>query len=212
MRLVQRSTAMTGHPDRLVRASDVALALGVDVSTVYRWERAGIITAATRTAGGQARYHLDDVRREVANHIRRQEDPRMPSATPEAQPVVAAIVTSARGVLAGQRRDGKPPWTFIAGEVEPGESIADAAVREVKEETGLRVQAADFEIGRRVHPKTGRTMIYLPCEPIAGLDVFVGDAEELADVRWLTLDKVDELFPGMFEPVRDHLGRALGRR
>ena len=25
------------------------------------------------------------------------------------------------GVLAGRRNDGKPPWTFIAGEQEPGE-------------------------------------------------------------------------------------------
>ena len=57
-----------------------------------------------------------------------------------AQPVVAAIVTSELGVLVGRRNDGKPPWTFISGEVEPGESPADAAVREVKEETALEVR------------------------------------------------------------------------
>lgn len=44
-----------------------------------------------------------------------------PATTPEHPPVVAAIVTSGRGVLAGRRNDGKPPWTFIAGEIEPGE-------------------------------------------------------------------------------------------
>ncbi|MPZ66639.1 MAG: NUDIX domain-containing protein [Pseudonocardiaceae bacterium] len=55
---------------------------------------------------------------------------------PEHQPVVAAIVTSHLGVLAGKRNDGKPPWTFIAGEIEPGEAQIDAAIREVKEETG----------------------------------------------------------------------------
>jgi hypothetical protein len=32
--------------------------------------------------------------------------------------VVAAIVTSKHGVLVGRRNDGKPPWTFIAGEIE----------------------------------------------------------------------------------------------
>jgi 8-oxo-dGTP pyrophosphatase MutT (NUDIX family) len=52
--------------------------------------------------------------------------------TPEPQPVVAVIVTSEHGVLIGKCHDGKPPWTFIAGEIEPGESPADAAVREVK--------------------------------------------------------------------------------
>ncbi|MGH3966520.1 MAG: NUDIX domain-containing protein, partial [Pseudonocardiaceae bacterium] len=106
---------------------------------------------------------------------------------------------------------GKPPWTFIAGEIEPGESPADAAVREVKEEAALVVRAATRPIGRRVHPKTGRTMIYLECYPIEGTDAHVGDPEELAEVRWLDLDEVDELLPGMFEPVRAYLGEALGR-
>ena len=39
------------------------------------------------------------------------------------RPVVAVIVTSLEGVLVGRRHDGKPPWTFIAGEVEPGGSL-----------------------------------------------------------------------------------------
>lgn len=133
----------------------------------------------------------------------------MPATTPEQPPVVAAIVTSHLGVLAGRRNDGKPPWTFIAGEIEPGESQADAAVREVKEETGLLVRAGHHEIGRRVHPKTGRTMIYLACTPTHGTDVFVGDEEELAEVRWLSLAEVDELLPGVFEPVREHLSRVI---
>jgi 8-oxo-dGTP pyrophosphatase MutT (NUDIX family) len=129
--------------------------------------------------------------------------------TPEPQPVVAAIVTSHLGVLAGKRNDGKPPWTFIAGEIEPGEAQVDAAIREVKEETGLEVRAGHHEIGRRVHPKTGRTMIYLACTPVRGTDVFVGDEDELSEVRWLSLAEADELLPGMFEPVREHLGRVI---
>jgi 8-oxo-dGTP pyrophosphatase MutT (NUDIX family) len=133
-----------------------------------------------------------------------------PATTPEPQPVAAAIVTSSRGALAGRRNDGKPPWTFIAGEVEPGETAPFAAVREVKEETGLEVRA-QHEIGRRVHPKTGRTMIYIAAEPVRpdDLDVFVGDTQELAEVRWLSLAEADELLPGMFEPVHDYLERTL---
>ncbi len=136
----------------------------------------------------------------------------MPEAStkPEPSPVVASIVTSDLGVLIGRRNDGKPPWTFIAGEIEPGESAADAAVREVKEETGLPVTAAEREIGRRVHPKTGRTMVYLACRPIGKLDVFVGDKDELAEVKWASLDEVQELLPGLFEPVLAHLQRELG--
>jgi 8-oxo-dGTP pyrophosphatase MutT (NUDIX family) len=140
---------------------------------------------------------------------REEPDVSEPATTPEHQPVVAAIVTSHLGVLAGRRNDGKPPWTFIAGEIEPGESAVDAAVREVKEETGLLVRAGHQEIGRRVHPKTKRTMIYLACSPTHGTDVFVGDKEELAEVRWLSLAEVDTLLPGVFDPVREHLGRLI---
>src|SRR5450631_2192575 len=83
---------------------------------------------------------------------------------PEAPPVAAAIVTSDRGVLAGRRNDNAPPWTFLAGEVEPGESAADAAVREVKEEAGIDVVVGRV-LGRRVHPATNRTMIYMTARP-----------------------------------------------
>jgi 8-oxo-dGTP pyrophosphatase MutT (NUDIX family)/DNA-binding transcriptional regulator YhcF (GntR family) len=132
-----------------------------------------------------------------------------PSSTPEPQPVVAAIVTSPAGVLVARRQDGKPPWTFIAGEIEPGESPADAAVREVKEETGLRVRAGGI-IGRRVHPATKRTMVYMAATPTHGTDTFVGDEDELAEVRWVNLREAGELMGGtIFEPVREHLRRTL---
>lgn len=127
---------------------------------------------------------------------------------PEPQPVVAAIVTSEHGVLIGKRNDGKPPWTFIAGEIEPGESPADAANREVKEETGLLVSTGRV-IGRRVHPHTGRTMIYLACKPKADTDIFVGDTMELSEVRWASLEEVVELLPGLYEPVRRYLAQVL---
>jgi 8-oxo-dGTP diphosphatase len=131
----------------------------------------------------------------------------------ELQPVATAIVTSRLGVLVGRRQDGKPPWTFIAGEVEPGETAPFAAVREVKEETGLEAEAGDV-IGERVHPKTGRTMIYVAAKPVRpdDLTVFVGDERELAEVRWVSLAEADELMAsyGMFEPVHEHLARTIG--
>jgi 8-oxo-dGTP pyrophosphatase MutT (NUDIX family) len=134
-----------------------------------------------------------------------------PTEEDELQPVAAAIVTSRLGVLVGRRNDGKPPWTFIAGEVEPGETAPFAAGREVKEETGLEVEPGDV-IGERVHPKTGRTMIYVAAKPVrpGDLEVFVGDTDELAEVRWVSLAEADELLPGMFEPVREHLAREIG--
>jgi 8-oxo-dGTP pyrophosphatase MutT (NUDIX family) len=126
-------------------------------------------------------------------------------------PIVAAVVTSELGVLVGKRNDGKPPWTFPAGEQDAvqDENPADTAVRETKEETGLRIQAGDV-IGERDHPKTGRHMIYIAAKPTRGTEVFVGDEEELAEVKWASLAEADELLPGMFGPVREHLEREIG--
>lgn len=191
---------------RLVSTGEAARALGVASTTLQRWANAGSVTPAYRTRGGHLRWDMDQLRRELRTS---QEAPLTEKPdVPEAQPVVAAIVTSELGVLVGQRNDGKPPWTFIAGEIESGESAADAAIREVKEEAGLVVSYSRV-IGRRVHPKTGRTMIYLACTPSEGTDIYVGDPEELAEVRWVGLAEADELLPGLFEPVREHLVKTL---
>jgi 8-oxo-dGTP diphosphatase len=132
-----------------------------------------------------------------------------PSTLPEPAPIVAAIVTSRLGVLVARRNDGKPPWTFIAGEIEPGEDPADAAVREVKEETGLRIRTTGV-IGRRVHPQTGREIVYLAARPTHGTKAFVGDEQELAEVRWVDLAQADELMGGtIFEPVRSYMQETL---
>ena len=156
--------------------------------------------AAWRDDMEQRRAEMEELRRkaEAAEAALRAERARNGHAQEEAQPVVAAIVTSPRGVLVGRRIDGKPPWTFIAGEDEPGERLEDTAIREVKEETTLRIEAGDI-IGERVHPKTGRTMIYLAAPPAHGTEIHVGDEDELAEVRWVGLAEADELLPGMFE-------------
>jgi 8-oxo-dGTP diphosphatase len=134
---------------------------------------------------------------------------RMAAGEWPAQPVVAVIVTSSEGVLITARKDRNPPWGFVTGEIEPGELPEDAAVREVKEETGLEVRAGQV-IGERDHPVTGKHMIYMAAVPVRGTAVFVGDRAELADVRWVGLAEAGVLLPGMFGPAREHLARELG--
>lgn len=130
-----------------------------------------------------------------------------PGTEPEPASVAAAVITSGKGILVARRHDRIPPWTFPAAEIAPDESPAAAAARAVRKETGLAA-TVDHVIGRRIHPKTGRVLIYLDAA-VEGTDAHVGDAD-LAEVRWIDLAEADQLMPDMFPAVRQHLGRVLG--
>ncbi len=58
---------------------------------------------------------------------------------PVLNPGVAALVHDGSGQVLLQRRSDDRSWSLPAGAVDPGESPAQAVVREVWEETGLRV-------------------------------------------------------------------------
>lgn len=83
--------------------------------------------------------------------------------------VAAAVVVDDGLVLLVRRRveEGRLPWQFPAGKLDPGESGGAAAVRETLEETGLTVRAVS-RLGARVHPDTGRSMLYVACEVVGG--------------------------------------------
>ena len=83
--------------------------------------------------------------------------------------IAAAVVVSGGRVLLVRRRvrEGQLSWQFPAGEVEPGETREEAAVRETREETGLSVTVVQA-LGERVHPATGRLMSYTACAVVGG--------------------------------------------
>jgi 8-oxo-dGTP diphosphatase len=137
------------------------------------------------------------------------EEPMIDVNAPLRPAIVAAIITSKEGVLIERRHDGRPLYTFPAGEAEPGESPGDTAIRETKEETGLQIVVSHV-LGERNHPKTGRHMIYLAARPYQGTGVHNGDEAELAEVRWVNLTEAEELLTGMYEPVLEHLRSTLG--
>ncbi|ALO97231.1 Hydrolase, NUDIX family [Streptomyces hygroscopicus subsp. limoneus] len=129
----------------------------------------------------------------------------------EEQPGIgAAIVVSEGRVLMVRRRvsEGQLSWQFPAGEIEPGETREDAAVRETHEETGVEVAAVKL-LGERIHPKTGRLMSYTACEVVGGT-AHVADAEELAELAWVAHDDIPQYVPyGLFEPVQEYLDAVM---
>lgn len=136
----------------------------------------------------------------------------MTQPTPENQrPAIAAavIVKDGRVLLVRRRvKEGSLSWQFPAGEVETGETAGEAAVREAGEEVGLTV-AETKSLGDRVHPATGRTMVYIACDVIDG-DAQVVDDEELVELAWASQDQLGDYVPyGFFEPVQQYLDGVL---
>ncbi|MEU9415195.1 NUDIX hydrolase [Streptomyces sp. NPDC048272] len=131
--------------------------------------------------------------------------------TTEPPPRVSMAVIALDGRLLMIRRrqkEGRLLWALPGGGIEGDESAEQAAVREVAEETSLDVKALHV-IGQRIHPDSGADMTYVACEPVGG-EARVEDAEELAEVAWITLDEIPQYVPwGLFPAVQEYLEGAL---
>lgn len=131
----------------------------------------------------------------------------------EPKPGIAAAIIVRDGRVLMVRRavtEGELMWQFPAGQIEPGETPAEAAVREAKEETGLTVEPVRM-LGERVHPNTGRHMSYVACR-VAGGVAAVEDADELAEVEWVALADIPEKVPyGLYSAVQAYLDVELTR-
>ena len=87
-------------------------------------------------------------------------------------------------------------WSFPKGKLDPGERAASAAVREVLEETGVRVRlGAPLESQRYPFRGGMKTVVYWVGRPVGEHDVDAYEVNaEIDDVKWVSVaDARDEL-------------------
>jgi 8-oxo-dGTP diphosphatase len=124
-----------------------------------------------------------------------------------AQPCAGGIVFDDAGRLLLIRR-GRPPaagaWSVPGGRCRAGESAADTCVRELAEETGLKVAVVRHAgTVERAAPGGGTFVIDdFVCRAVSG-ELVAGD--DAADVRWATHAQLQQLplVPELYETLRD---------
>ena len=128
---------------------------------------------------------------------------------------VAAIIADARGRILLQRRSDNGRWGMPGGGLEIGESVAEAIVREVREETGLTVEIERL-VGVYSDPKLqvvrypgGDVVHYdstvFACRIVAGT---LQTCEETLDLRFFPPTELpDDLLPMHRIRIEDALAR-----
>ena len=127
---------------------------------------------------------------------------------------IVAILERQGRYLLGKRSPGKPVapgyWGPISGRVEPGEAQADAVVREVFEEAGLRVRALRKVAECDTHD--GLVLLHW------WLAELLDDApaqlmnDEHTELRWLTPEELGTLTPVFEEDIAILLDAAAAAR
>jgi 8-oxo-dGTP diphosphatase len=110
-------------------------------------------------------------------------------------PCVGAVIKDERGRLLLIRRGHEPGaglWSLPGGRVEPGETDAEALVRELREETGLTVEAGPL-VGsvRRPWPNGAVIEIRDYAATVTGGTLCPGD--DAADARWVPAGELNTL-------------------
>ena len=111
-------------------------------------------------------------------------------------PVAAVGVICLRGDEVLLIRRGQPPrqgeWSLPGGRVEPGETLREAALRELREETGVEARLGPLvDVVDGIFPASGRHYVLIDFaarwqsgEPVAG--------DDAADARFWPLDGIED--------------------
>ena len=122
---------------------------------------------------------------------------------------VNVAVIEAGKILLAQREDFQT-WVLPSGAVEEGESLAEAALREVKEETGIEVEITRLVgIYSRSGNLTPSYTTLFAARPVGG-EIKLQAGETIA-VKWFRFEEIPSpLHTGQWRRIQDAIAGAVG--
>ena len=128
---------------------------------------------------------------------------------PRLAPAIIVLVERGDQLLLARSRHFMPGmYSVLAGFVEPGESLEEAVVREVKEEVGIEIKDIKY-FGSQPWPFPHSLMIGFTAT-YAGGEISLDD-EEIEDAGWYTVEKLPRL-PGRISIARKLIDGFLAKQ
>lgn len=138
----------------------------------------------------------------------------MQASNPAVQPIAAASAVLIRGDEVLMVKRGQAPnrglWSFPGGKIIPGERAADAALRELAEETGVQAEARELITVLDLIAREAGCVQYHYLLVVMRCDWRAGEpaaADDAAEARWIP---VAELREGRY-PLTDTILPILDR-
>jgi 8-oxo-dGTP diphosphatase len=109
--------------------------------------------------------------------------------------VVAGVLVRDGKALVCKRSAARPhagKWEFPGGKTEPGETLAEALHRELREELGIVAEVGE-QLWQTRHRYPGRAPVELHFFAVLTFDGDLCGDDHFAEVRWQALDRLADL-------------------